>query len=129
VGPCVNNMSEKSNAEVIEFKTDDSNTTAVISDDNVKAEKPIPASQTNEPPKVKADTTPKSFTWMSVKFPPYFVGPHFVQVKGSFVMAIDPACVSMEMRTNWQTKYIPELAALGKKVLEKNLKIKIENLG
>ena len=117
-------MAEK---EVLEFKNDGGNTAAVISDDNVQIEKPIPASQTNEPPKV--DPKLKSFTWMGVKFPPYFVGPHFVQVKGSFVMAIDPACVNMEMRTNWQGRYIKELSDLGKKVLEKNLKIKIEDLG
>jgi len=71
---------------------------------------------------------PKSFEWMGVKFPPYFQGPHFVDVKGSTVMAIDPKYLTMEMRTNWEAKYRPELAALGRKVIEKALNIKIEML-
>lgn len=70
----------------------------------------------------------KSFEWMGIKFPPYFKGPHFVDVKGSTVMAIDPAQVTMEMKANWESKYRPELAELGRKVLEKALNIKIEVL-
>ncbi len=70
----------------------------------------------------------KPFEWMGVTFPPYFQGPHFVEVKGSIVMAIDPANVSMEMKANWESKYRPELAALGKKVIEKYLNIKIETM-
>ncbi len=71
---------------------------------------------------------PKSFEWMGVKFPPYFQGPHFVDVKGSTVMAIDPACVTMEMKANWDMKYRGELAELGKKVIEKALNIKIPTM-
>jgi len=70
----------------------------------------------------------KPFEWMGVKFPPYFQGPHFVEVKGSIVMAIDPACVSLEMKANWDMKYRGELSDLGKKVIEKALNIKIETL-
>lgn len=70
----------------------------------------------------------KPFEWMGVKFPPYFQGPHFLDVKGSTVMAIDPKYLTMEMKTNWEAKYRPELAALGRKVIEKALNIKIEIL-
>ena len=70
----------------------------------------------------------KPFEWMGVEFPPYFQGPHFVEVKGSIVMAIDPACVSLEMKANWDMKYRQELSELGKKVIEKHLNIKIETL-
>jgi len=116
-------MPEKNSAaEVIEFKE---TTAATIPSENV----PVEAVAKDTKPKVEAkDAEPKPFTWMGVKFPAYFKGPHFVQVKGSIVLAIDPACVSMEMRTNWQNIYVPELAALGKKIIEKHLKIKIENL-
>jgi len=72
------------------------------------------------------DLTP--FEWMGVEFPPYFQGPHFVEVKGSIVMAIDPACVSLEMKANWDLKYRKELADLGKKIIEKKLNIKIETM-
>jgi len=68
----------------------------------------------------------KPFEWMGVEFPPYFQGPHFVEVKGSIVMAIDPACVSLEMKANWDLKYRKELADLGKQIIEKHLNIKID---
>jgi len=118
-------MTEKSDiSEVIEFK-DTSATTTIIPNPNPL----VAALGKDAKPKVEAkDIEPKPFTWMGVKFPAYFKGPHFVQVKGSIVLAIDPACVSMEMRTNWQNIYVPELAELGKKIIEKHLKIKIENL-
>ena len=70
----------------------------------------------------------KPFEWMGVEFPPYFQGPHFVEVKGSIVMAIDPAYVSLEMKANWDMKYRQELSDLGKKVIEKHLNIKIETV-
>jgi len=70
----------------------------------------------------------KPFEWMGVEFPPYFQGPHFVEVKGSIVMAIDPAYVSLEMKANWDFKYREELSELGKKVIEKALNIKIETM-
>jgi len=123
-------MSEKdSSPEVIEFKGDSAGTTATIGKDGGPIKKATDAAK----PKVRTVTLPpltepKSFTWMNVKFPAYFKGPHFIQIKGSIVLAIDPDCVSMEMRTNWQNIYVPELAALGKKIIEKHLKIKIEKL-
>lgn len=123
-------MPEKnSDSEIIEFKGEPTGTTATISNDNVPVEKATDAAKPKDRtvilPPLKE---PKSFTWQGVKFPAYFRDPHFIQIKGSIVLAIDPDCVSMEMRTNWQNIYIPELAALGKKIIEKNLKIKIEKL-
>ena len=125
-------MSEKETgnaAEVIEFKNDDSHTDAAISNDNVPL-KPGVTLTKGDPVEIDSHPTPepKSFTWMGVKFPAYFKDPHFIQIKGSIVLAIDPDCVSMEMRANWQNIYVPELAALGKKIIEKHLKIKIEKL-
>ena len=124
-------MPEKdTTSEVIEFKCDSAGTTATIGKDNVPiktatdAAKPI----TKVPVVPDKSSKPKSFTWMGVKFPAYFKDPHFIQIKGSIVLAIDPDCVSMEMRANWQNIYVPELAALGKKIIEKHLKIKIEKL-
>lgn len=85
-------------------------------------------SAANELEEVMGAKEPKSFEWMGVKFPPYFQGPHFVEVKGSIVMAIDPACVSLEMKANWDLKYRKELTALGKEIIEKKLNIKIETV-
>ena len=130
MGPCGNNMPEKdTTSEVIEFK-DDSNMTAGMPNDNEPKLRPGETLTKGDPVVIESHPSPepKPFTWMGVKFPAYFKGPHFVQVKGSIVLAIDPDCVSMEMRTNWQNIYVPELAALGKKIIEKHLKIKIENL-
>ncbi len=124
-------MPEKdTTSEVVEFKGESTGTTATIGKDNVPikattdAAKPI----TKVPVVPSESSEPKPFTWQGVKFPAYFKGPHFIQIKGSIVLAIDPDCVSMEMRTNWQNIYVPELAALGKKIIEKHLKIKIEKL-
>ena len=125
MGPCGNNMPEKdSAAEVIEYKAETATTTSNDIVDPVE----ILTEDTKTPPKKPESKEPKPFTWMGVKFPAYFRGPHFIQVKGSIVLAIDPDCVSMEMRTNWINIYVPELAALGKKIIEKHLKIKIEKI-
>ena len=122
-------MPEKSDdAEVIEFKGEQTGTTKTISSDNVPAEISSETKTKDRTVILPPLKEPKSFTWQGVKFPAYFRDPHFIQIKGSIVLAIDPDCVSMEMRTNWQNIYIPELAALGKKIIEKNLKIKIEKL-
>ena len=123
-------MSEKNSvAEVIEFK-DNSDTTAARSNTDVPELRPGETLTKGDPVITESHPAPepKPFTWMGVKFPAYFKGPHFVQVKGSIVLAIDPDCVSMEMRTNWQNIYVAELAALGKKIIEKHLKIKIEKI-
>ena len=118
-------MPEKNNAgEVIEFKGNESNETVTVTTDNT----PVETTGIKTKSHAVEPVEPKSFTWQGVKFPAYFKGPHFIQIKGSIVLAIDPDCVSMEMRTNWQNIYVPELAALGKKIIEKHLKIKIEKL-
>jgi len=65
---------------------------------------------------------------VGVKFPVYFQDPHWVQLNGTFLLAVDPAYVTMQMKSNWVHKYVPELVALGKQILEKNLNIKIETL-
>ena len=118
-------MSEKDSAsEVIEYKAETGN--AVTNDIVDPVE--VLTEDTKILPKKPEVKEPKPFTWMGVKFPAYFKSPHFVQIKGSIVLAIDPDCVSMEMRTNWINIYVPELAALGKKIIEKHLKIKIEKL-
>jgi len=70
----------------------------------------------------------KDFTWKGVKFPGWAQGPHFIVLKGSFVLAIDPNCVTMEMKTNWVQKYVPILVSLGKQVLEKLLKEEIRTI-
>ena len=140
MGPCVNIMPEKdSGAEIIEFKGESTSTkeSVLVSSTEEVGEAPNAPEEKDRTVKPKPGESltpdapvpePKPFTWMDVKFPAYFKGPHFVQVKGSIVLAIDPDCVSMEMRTNWQNIYVPELAALGKKIIEKHLKIKIEKL-
>jgi len=130
-------MSEKdSSPEVIEFKGDNETKPTITTNPKVEVEKDVvkgepvftdSAVTATEAEKPKTEE-PKPFTWLGVKFPAYFKGPHFIQIKGSIVLAIDPDCVSMEMRTNWQNIYVPELAALGKKIIEKHLKIKIEKL-
>ncbi len=70
----------------------------------------------------------KDFTWKGIKFPAWAQGPHFIVIKGSFVLAIDPNCVTMEMKANWVQKYVPLLVELGKKVLEKLLKEEIRTI-
>ena len=125
-------MSEKETnnaSEIIEFKGDSAGTIATIGNDNVPLEPGVTLTK-GDPVVIESHPKPepKSFTWQGVKFPAYFKGPHFIQIKGSIVLAIDPDCVSMEMRTNWQNIYVPELAALGEKIIEKHLKIKIEKL-
>jgi len=67
----------------------------------------------------------KQCTYMGVKFPIYFQDPHWIQFNGAFVLAVDPAYVTMQMKANWMQKFVPELMKLGKEVLEKNLNIKI----
>ena len=123
-------MPEKdTTSEVIEFKGESTGTTATFDKDGVPIKGATDAAKTKDRTIILPPLTePKSFTWLGVKFPAYFKGPHFIQIKGSIVLAIDPDCVSMEMRTNWQNIYVPELAALGKKIIEKHLKIKIEKL-
>ena len=122
-------MAEK---DVIAFKGDDELDQGKLESVSVTLEKndgnEVRITQKIEEAEKPKTEEPKSFTWQGVKFPAYFKGPHFIQIKGSIVLAIDPDCVSMEMRTNWQNIYVPELAALGKKIIEKHLKIKIEKL-
>jgi len=74
---------------------------------------------------VKAEE-PKPFKWHGVDFPAWAQGPHFVMLASqTFALAIDPNCVTMEMKSHWMLKYVPELVQLGKKVLEKLLDDKI----
>jgi len=67
----------------------------------------------------------KPCTFMGVTFPVYFQGPHWIQNSGVFMLAVDPAYVSMQMKAQWTQRYAPELMALGKKILEDNLHIEI----
>ena len=76
----------------------------------------------------KTDPVGKPFKWKGIDFPAWAQGPHFIELKGSFVLAIDPNCVTMEMKTNWVQKYVPILVQLGKKVLEKLLKEEIRSI-
>lgn len=66
----------------------------------------------------------KPFDWHGVEFPGWAQGPHFIRLhtQGTFCLAIDPACVTMEMKANWTRKYVPILVNLGQQVLEKLLK-------
>jgi len=68
------------------------------------------------------------FEWKGVKFPGWAQGPHFIVLNGSFVLAIDPNCVTMEMKSNWVGKYVPILVQLGRKVLEKLLNEEIRTI-
>lgn len=68
----------------------------------------------------------KQWTYMGVKFPIYFQDPHWIQYNGTFMLAVDPAFVTMPMKANWLAKYAPELMKLGHQILEKNLHIKIK---
>ena len=76
----------------------------------------------------QTDPIGKPFKWKGIDFPAWAQGPHFIELKGSFVLAIDPNCVTMEMKTNWVQKYVPILVQLGKKVLEKLLKEEIRSI-
>lgn len=74
-------------------------------------------------------TEPKEQTWHGVTIPTWAVNPRFVQINDrTFTVAIDPDKITMEMKANWNQKYIPELAAIGKKVLESLLKEKVKTL-
>lgn len=110
-------MSEKGTGEesgVVKFDPDDKVESVIANYTEVLPPEPV--------------DPPKETEWMGVKFPAYFQGMHFVDVKGSTVMAVDPACLTMEMKANWESVYRPELAALGRQVIEKALHTKIEIL-
>ncbi len=130
MGPLGDIMPDKdpnASNEVIKFEIDTSEGLAITSGDPVIIDshpKTEAVAEQKEPPK---DDELKPTMYHGVEFPAYFQGPHFVEIKGSLVMAIDPKCVTMGMKTNWE-RYRHELAALGKKVVEKNLNIKIETV-
>jgi len=115
-------MSNEENAGTVGITNGDSIT--VDSSDNV-----IPA-ETIEFTKKEEQTDPigKPFKWKGIEFPAWAQGPHFIELKGSFVLAINPNCVTMEMKTNWVQKYVPILVNLGKQVLEKLLKEEIRSI-
>lgn len=132
MGPLGDIMPEKdadASSEIVEFTEsaitkgdsvalgahDTTGTKDVVAEEIAKIDKP---SKTDEP---------KPTMYHGVEFPAYFQGPHFIDIKGSLVMAIDPRCVTMGMKSNWE-RYRHELAALGKQVIEKNLNIKIETV-
>ncbi len=78
---------------------------------------------------VETELVDKPFKWHGVEFPAWAKGPHFVILNDrTFALAMDPAFVSMEMKTNWMQKYVPELVKLGKQVLEKLLKEEIKSV-
>jgi len=70
----------------------------------------------------------KPVKFMGIDFPIYFQSPHWILLNGAFVLAVDPKYITMEMKANWMQKYVPELVALGKEILEKNLHIKIGSI-
>jgi len=127
VGPHGDLMSEKDpdGSGVVEFQGDSESITF--------PKEPATSSQTDNATVTKQITEsaepdgPKPTMYHGVEFPAYFQGPHFVEVKGSLVMAIDPKCVTIGMKANWE-RYRHELSELGKKVIEKNLSIKIETV-
>lgn len=117
-------MSEEKTPEVVEFKSGGSESITIETDSNaIEASVKDPQEEAKPEPKL-----PEPTEWKGVKFPAYFQGMHFVDVKGSTVMAVDPACLTIEMKANWESIYRPELAALGRQVIEKALDIKIELL-
>jgi len=72
---------------------------------------------------------PKTFKYMGVDFPDYFKKPRWVQTHDqSFTIAIDTSEMTMEMKAAWNSKYLPQLARLGKLVLEKLTKENIKSL-
>ena len=61
-----------------------------------------------------------------VEFPAHFPCPRWIQLPDkSFALAFDTEHLTAEMKANWNSKYIPELASLGKQVLENLTKTKI----
>jgi len=118
-------MSEKE-PEVVEFKSGRPESVTIDTGDD----SPNTVESSNIIPEVVTplDNEPKEFEWKGVKFPGWCKNPHFVEIKGSAVMAIDNDAVTIEMKANWETRYRPILAALGKQVIEKALNIKIETL-
>jgi hypothetical protein len=71
----------------------------------------------------------KPFKWHGVEFPAWAKNPHFVILQDrTFALAMDPNFVTMEMKSNWMHKYVPELVKLGKKVLEKLLDEEIKTI-
>ncbi len=100
--------------------THDSHSTS--NDDNIELSKPDKIEEL-----VVEDLT--EFNYFGVKFPGYFRNPRFVQTNDlSFTIAIDTDNMSMELKANWNTKYLPELAELTKKILQKLTKEKIPKL-
>jgi len=70
-----------------------------------------------------------SFMYLGVKFPGYFKEPRFVQTPDkAFTIAIDSKDWPASERALWNRKYLPQLAELTKKVLEKLTKSKIKPL-
>lgn len=92
--------------------------------EDIEIDAPTPPEPPKEEP-AKSDT----FKYFGVKFPSYFKNPRFVQTADkSFTIAVDADEFTMEMKSNWNTKYLPELADLTKKVLQKLTKEKIKSL-
>ncbi len=83
---------------------------------------------------VKRDATQepepaKTFKYFGIDFPIYFKGARWVQTHDqSFTLAIDASNMTLEMKAAWNSKYIPQLARLGKLVLEKLTKENIKSL-
>ena len=72
---------------------------------------------------------PPTFMYMGVKFPWYFVDPRWVQTNDmSFTLAIDNSEWPASQNALWNSKYLPELAKLAKKVLEKLTNSKVKPL-
>lgn len=71
----------------------------------------------------------KKNMFYGIEFPHYFQSPRWVQTADmSFTVAVDSTKFTAEMQSNWQKRYIFELAALSKLVLEKLIKEKIKSL-
>ncbi len=115
-------MSNEEKGAEIKIPTSDTGIDSITSTENITIDSStIEFTEKEEP-------NGDDFEWKGIKFPGWAQGPHFIVLNGSFVLAIDPNCVTMEMKTNWVGKYVPILVDLGKQVLEKLLKEEIRTI-
>ncbi len=92
-------------------------------------DKPIPPTSENTTFTVPQSNPSRKNTHYGIEFPSYFVNPRWVQTADmSFTLAVENSNLTIDQRVNWSKRYLPELAALGKLIMEKKFKETIKSL-
>ena len=79
-------------------------------------------------PSSEKDDKKYEFEFMDVKFPWYFKDPKWIQTRdGTFCLSINTDDWNVAQKSQWNTRFMPVLMDLGKKILEKHLKTKIDS--